>query len=68
MVARRKNLTIALVAAGFIVLSAAGALYWLFGGPIDEVRDEAAHAAVTTAEKLAPVINWKVRILRAVGL
>jgi hypothetical protein len=65
---RRRNLVFGLAAAGFILLSAAGALYWLFGGPVDEVRDEAAHAAVTAGEKLAPVVNWKVRLLRAIRI
>jgi hypothetical protein len=64
---RRKNLSGALVAVSIFIASAACMLYWSAGGPSDEVRDEAARMAATASEKVAPVITWKMRMLRYIG-
>jgi len=64
---RRKNLVVTLAAVGIIAISAAGALYWIAGGRTDEVSDDAAQMAATASKKLAPVISWKVRMLRYIG-
>jgi hypothetical protein len=63
MAAHRKNLTLA--GLTLVAIALAVMVYLSFGSP--ELDETVKHAASEAADRAAPVITWKVRMLRFIG-
>lgn len=65
---KRREWTFVFVAAAAAVVGGAGALFLSIETPSQEAGEQAKAAASAVSEKLAPVVTWKLKMLRFFGL